>query len=1380
MLRGFRYQVEQTILHWLALSLNQILCLECGEDIDIVSCALTKPQEEFSRDLVQIKHLDSSVTIRSPEIQQSIANFLDHQTNNPGHELRFRFCTTARIGLERPAILESRMPCLEFWEKARQRLLDQTALLSGCGRIRSYLVQATAPKDFNETNWKRFQQSIARMTDKEFQGVVEKMEWDTDATKSGDLESQAVLLLQQRNITENDARRLYPRLFLEVFKVISHPGPKKLLPTDFGVLLSQEVSPAEQQTIRLVSDRLKILEVRVDALEGTVIAMQSQIAGIFPTAIQLENSIVDATPPPQVEPQCAREEAVAPISAQFDNASWLHLYGGCGTGKTELALIVTEHISKQSSFWLSLRDHTIDETVHLALGLLAHLGNLFRASSFELQAVLTSLPSGSTVVLDDLPRLDGSDRLSILLTSLVLCCRDKSIRIITTSAHPLPSAIRSRLSGVFAEIEVPRFSDSDARELLKAHAAPDNILSDATVRLLNGLARGIPALLSAQARYLSQKGWCWDTQTLVGIFNNKHAANVAEDIMSRLSKTLDANSRELLYRLCFTISPFDSDILERVARVPLAVTHPRTTLSELLGPWIQHARNSRMTVNPLVRLFGMQEVAPNTSKGVHAVLADKLLSTRTIHIAQLSEILVHLLGSDQHDRAAFLLVFVLSRAENASTAALDFILAFLPPGVALPGVDTGTLALLRMLQAKALSQCGRNAEQVVHELDNILEKTNDSEHWVIAVVGMQASLLPSIFGVPRIARWLAIGARVSPQPKFHNQNLPLPLGISSVAQLLWMLSPHLQIGSDFLAWIQVVASLPQSQRDLFMKAELAEDGCLLAFDLPWMNECTKPANIQDWKSLLLIYQAAAKLALTASIELLYAFCVRAQVVILSEYLRRTEDAQVLVNQALERVAENDAKFVLLDIMGRQYCYLGRPTDGLQHLSDAAALSGLSFPGLRQQSWLWYSVALSSVNPSLSSDWADKAVALCKQRPERISEIELGIALGESCISHGNNGEYERAFNLLDEAVSILIREDTKTETVRQLIVDCAHSATYYSHIVKKGVAAVGFPAPVPGMFVRNVPAVAAQFRQECVAELITVLAMYAQHLGKTLRASVLALQALEMARRNGQWNVVALSGLQMLHALIADSRFGDAIDVALESMSALEAAKVSDVQSSGLSRTLSDILGKKPNEKWRLAEHCALTTALPPIICRLGLMRLQGDEITQLVESLCMTLRDLSKTASDGKSFVAAAQTIADGFGTSGGTESDYHKSAIEAGYVTYVLAFLTIGERSDVTLQTVARCQVLCLPDLLGRHSKDSPIRLEIMIPYLEKYWNIALQNQRFRFSAPALIESELKNAHSLPPSQRVTQMFRTVLSGLGIGLDKIPEPQRTWLNSD
>ena len=112
-IRGFVYQVDTTILRWLDLNDNEILELEKGEDIDIVTKDIGN--KEITRELEQIKHKDINFTLNQNISIEMLFNFYLHRNNNPQQKVLFRFVTNANYGVERPALFIDGKSGLEAW-----------------------------------------------------------------------------------------------------------------------------------------------------------------------------------------------------------------------------------------------------------------------------------------------------------------------------------------------------------------------------------------------------------------------------------------------------------------------------------------------------------------------------------------------------------------------------------------------------------------------------------------------------------------------------------------------------------------------------------------------------------------------------------------------------------------------------------------------------------------------------------------------------------------------------------------------------------------------------------------------------------------------------------------------------------------------------------------------------------------------------------------------------------------------------------------------------------------------------------------------------------------------------------------------------------------
>src|SRR5438309_11513894 len=83
-LRGFEYQIWQSVLQWITLRPDQVLFLEGAEDFDLISAG--------HAETVQVKDTAASgtVTLNSGSIIQAIAHSWEHQSENPSHVVHFR------------------------------------------------------------------------------------------------------------------------------------------------------------------------------------------------------------------------------------------------------------------------------------------------------------------------------------------------------------------------------------------------------------------------------------------------------------------------------------------------------------------------------------------------------------------------------------------------------------------------------------------------------------------------------------------------------------------------------------------------------------------------------------------------------------------------------------------------------------------------------------------------------------------------------------------------------------------------------------------------------------------------------------------------------------------------------------------------------------------------------------------------------------------------------------------------------------------------------------------------------------------------------------------------------------------------------------------
>lgn len=149
-IRGYVYQIDITIQRWLDLLPNQVLELERGEDIDIISRSLIAGSEERDRLLEQVKHRDSSLTLRKPEAITAIANFIEHCQTNLTADIIFQFTTNAKVSREKPSPMPNQMPAIDAWERLRLGEIKEENRSEFIAGIRQILEDRKKPKDLHK------------------------------------------------------------------------------------------------------------------------------------------------------------------------------------------------------------------------------------------------------------------------------------------------------------------------------------------------------------------------------------------------------------------------------------------------------------------------------------------------------------------------------------------------------------------------------------------------------------------------------------------------------------------------------------------------------------------------------------------------------------------------------------------------------------------------------------------------------------------------------------------------------------------------------------------------------------------------------------------------------------------------------------------------------------------------------------------------------------------------------------------------------------------------------------------------------------------------------------------------------------------------------
>src|SRR5579875_2744945 len=267
-IRGYVYQMALTVERWLNLQDGQILELERGEDIDVISTGLSANDLQMDRLLEQVKHREVNVTLRSAPALQALSSAIAHRASNASMSLTFRYTTNAQAGVEAESPFESGISAIAVWERLRTGELTDGEQDVAADGILTILRTCGKPNDLSAEAWQPLVDFVAAATTADLLDLVRSFEWGTGSGDRGEVEGRAKAWLLERGTADGSegAQTIYEHLFAFVANRLTERGLKRLTTAERQTQVAMPFSTANQRSLPRVSALLRELDKRVEAL----------------------------------------------------------------------------------------------------------------------------------------------------------------------------------------------------------------------------------------------------------------------------------------------------------------------------------------------------------------------------------------------------------------------------------------------------------------------------------------------------------------------------------------------------------------------------------------------------------------------------------------------------------------------------------------------------------------------------------------------------------------------------------------------------------------------------------------------------------------------------------------------------------------------------------------------------------------------------------------------------------------------------------------------------------------------------------------------------------------------------------------------------------
>lgn len=1086
-IRGFSYQIERTIVAWLTLVPGTRLLLEAGEDIDYVRRETLDAGGDH-RLLEQVKWRSRSISLRSPEVVESLANFLAHRTLNPETTLTFRFLTNASPAVERASGLAAGVKGLERWNELRRdhyRPEHDGELTS----IRDLLLDAAIRSQSNLTGF------LERCSLRELsEDLIASVEFDLGSGATEPPGEQASALLAAIGVVSTaDARFAFLILFWHVFNLLGRPGEKSLLPDDWRQCLLAAPHPDTLEGVRTLlavaqrtDSRLEAQAEALDRIEDNT--RHSAIVAAVQEVFEQQGpapSVRQEPPgrPPPIPTAYVSHPDRAGAEDILKTHHWLHVNGFSGCGKTQLAREIFEAWVAGPRLWVSFGQMSQGLSFRLNAAMWALVEPLASAESVPdeitqgVRAILSTERGTPLIVLDDVPEVLGDRRAEAALTELAGIAVSHPIRVVSTSTFDLTTPVVTTLGLHRSTLRPANFGVPEARELLTRTGAPPEVANSGLPDALVAATSGHPQLLNAAIFSLASREW--SSASIDALLAGDALAAIAEESRSRVRKLVpDASTRELLDRLTLVSTPFTAGLVTTLSQIQPPILHPQDRLGELLGPWVTRVSRDTFELAPQLRNVGRTYLDSHVQRAVHMAIATDVMDRHVLSPSEAFSVCVHLVQAQQWLRlATFYLQFLMAIDEGEVAERLGWPNWFFRATARWPDeVPIHLRISIRAKQLKAFSLPTAEWQSMADDMEELIGKAGESRAELTAIVHARlvAGVMSDRATAAERSRAAIEMSRAWAKLEPLNQTLvPEP----GPGLLWWAGALHVRTAADQLAVFATLEALtPEELSAIFSRPESPAMAVLL-FEWWYTAADVEQDNIQD---LLTAVNDLQWLAAVPDCEYVSVLIARVKSLILADRLQDVDGSLVLLAPFFES-GQPVHRFVGSWTAARILSSKGRDSEALYLFARASNCE-------IDASWHGHVLDCTAHGATCAArladwvrafEWLRRAIKLSR-RPSAVDWYQLSDLYAELALAHWATGSRLRAASALSASGDVLETHWAKNEArALESLWKTGHIGGWLTAIAKTGSPPTGtadgseYFAPQPGFALRRNEAMSA-------------------------------------------------------------------------------------------------------------------------------------------------------------------------------------------------------------------------------------------------------------------------------------------------------------------
>lgn len=830
---------------------------------------------------------------------------------------------------------------------------------------------------------------------------------------------------------------LYPENLIEKIEEIYEKDADLLKFNKIKLLLEKDIIPFASGKPVLAEDP------EIANLKGLLSQAISALDRIEKRELNISRSFFNGNlQVPHLICQATREPVVLGIIDGLNAGNFFWLQGPPSTGKTSFAVLVSKKVAVPS-IWIECRDIKAEQlTEHIVQSLTRFL-KLDLAPDYvqTLELAFKQVSKNALIILNDIPDIAGKALAIHQLEQFVSIASSAGLQILATSNYRLAENFGDNYDLKVLPSIVPPFDENDTAEVLRFYGASDEDVNFYLALILFE-SKGHPLLIQSASKYLQQKGWVKDAETVLAIFKGDFGDQADKTIYTQvLEHTTDASARELLYRLTYVVGDFNADTILRVASVKEPLAHTGEILVALRDIWIQSSGENSFQLSPLIkRLKG--NISLEVERNIYTTLGGQILEKKNISQIEAYKAIYYFIRGNQFNEAGFVLYKVL--IEFTRLPELFFEWAFdsfwyyeqLPQEMA-PFLK----AVIRVWQIQISLASKKDVAFLAADLKSIIENGNVTP----LALGMayMSMFMVEMVKQPIIAlQYLIRAAQNFEQDAIKELGDNLFKGQSFSG--IWQIFSQLHTIEEYDQWFSLVQSIntPPDVYDPYSNEMYAMAGVSI-----YRNAVLKGKNAgTDVVGLLrfLIQKATDQ-----GFLLLAAYAVREIV----KYAATEHHDWAAVTKTIEEYSyatEADPlyKFLILSEVGRQYFLDKNNAAAEYYIGEVAHIKVPTFY-TEYLDFLIYQLQVTFKKyPKEAANIAFQALETALQGRYLIEDkIKL---YGESAIGHTTLANLPKALSDYDAGYTLLLDDFTNSEEQQAIVIRYGNALKYLIYLIQGG------------------------------------------------------------------------------------------------------------------------------------------------------------------------------------------------------------------------------------------------------------------------------------------------------------------------------------------